>query len=260
MGSFEQICALRGCNEKCYTFPSGSKANVYSREHMVLLQQQREAAESANVAPEHAISRTTTRFLSNPTRTSEPRLDWDMINAMPATKHPGYQISPASLADAVLNMTDKCRNSMMAWLRRFADKNGRFTPNPVIGLLRQRPPKDQDRLKYSTLTAEQYNQKRREDKRLMKETKRRITAWARAAQKAARMKAMSSVQSVVVPTSDSDSDTIPSTGTHSHGHGNAPICAIEGCRETCYQHPEGCLLYTSPSPRDGLLSRMPSSA
>ena len=24
--------------------------------------------------------------------------------------------------------------------------------------------------------------------------------------------------------------------------------------------PEGCLLYTSPSPRDGLLSRMPSSA
>ena len=25
-------------------------------------------------------------------------------------------------------------------------------------------------------------------------------------------------------------------------------------------HPHGCLLYTSPSPRDGLLSRMPSSA
>ena len=25
-------------------------------------------------------------------------------------------------------------------------------------------------------------------------------------------------------------------------------------------HNEGCLLYTSPSPRDGLLSRMPSSA
>ena len=24
--------------------------------------------------------------------------------------------------------------------------------------------------------------------------------------------------------------------------------------------PNGCLLYTSPSPRDGLLSRMPSSA
>ena len=25
-------------------------------------------------------------------------------------------------------------------------------------------------------------------------------------------------------------------------------------------YPKGCLLYTSPSPRDGLLSRMPSSA
>ena len=25
-------------------------------------------------------------------------------------------------------------------------------------------------------------------------------------------------------------------------------------------HPDACLLYTSPSPRDGLLSRMPSSA
>ena len=27
-----------------------------------------------------------------------------------------------------------------------------------------------------------------------------------------------------------------------------------------YAEHEGCLLYTSPSPRDGLLSRMPSSA
>ena len=27
-----------------------------------------------------------------------------------------------------------------------------------------------------------------------------------------------------------------------------------------FQHGEVCLLYTSPSPRDGLLSRMPSSA
>ena len=26
------------------------------------------------------------------------------------------------------------------------------------------------------------------------------------------------------------------------------------------KHPNTCLLYTSPSPRDGLLSRMPSSA
>ena len=28
----------------------------------------------------------------------------------------------------------------------------------------------------------------------------------------------------------------------------------------CGNHDHGCLLYTSPSPRDGLLSRMPSSA
>ena len=27
-----------------------------------------------------------------------------------------------------------------------------------------------------------------------------------------------------------------------------------------YSYSDGCLLYTSPSPRDGLLSRMPSSA
>ena len=27
-----------------------------------------------------------------------------------------------------------------------------------------------------------------------------------------------------------------------------------------HMHPKSCLLYTSPSPRDGLLSRMPSSA
>ena len=33
-----------------------------------------------------------------------------------------------------------------------------------------------------------------------------------------------------------------------------------GLREFRYREMEGCLLYTSPSPRDGLLSRMPSSA
>ena len=32
--------------------------------------------------------------------------------------------------------------------------------------------------------------------------------------------------------------------------------SIDNLRE----HSKGCLLYTSPSPRDGLLSRMPSSA
>ena len=32
------------------------------------------------------------------------------------------------------------------------------------------------------------------------------------------------------------------------------------CRDTITAEDSGCLLYTSPSPRDGLLSRMPSSA
>ena len=32
------------------------------------------------------------------------------------------------------------------------------------------------------------------------------------------------------------------------------------CPEGAPSHYMGCLLYTSPSPRDGLLSRMPSSA
>ena len=38
--------------------------------------------------------------------------------------------------------------------------------------------------------------------------------------------------------------------------------AIEGILEIAREseHPRTCLLYTSPSPRDGLLSRMPSSA
>ena len=31
-------------------------------------------------------------------------------------------------------------------------------------------------------------------------------------------------------------------------------------REECFAYVKNCLLYTSPSPRDGLLSRMPSSA
>ena len=33
-----------------------------------------------------------------------------------------------------------------------------------------------------------------------------------------------------------------------------------GRKSTILTGPLGCLLYTSPSPRDGLLSRMPSSA
>ena len=33
-----------------------------------------------------------------------------------------------------------------------------------------------------------------------------------------------------------------------------------GMESLAYRLPDTCLLYTSPSPRDGLLSRMPSSA
>ena len=35
---------------------------------------------------------------------------------------------------------------------------------------------------------------------------------------------------------------------------------LYGCRESLVDGIRSCLLYTSPSPRDGLLSRMPSSA
>ena len=37
--------------------------------------------------------------------------------------------------------------------------------------------------------------------------------------------------------------------------GNCRMCLVE-----IEKSPKPCLLYTSPSPRDGLLSRMPSSA
>ena len=35
---------------------------------------------------------------------------------------------------------------------------------------------------------------------------------------------------------------------------------IGSCRRAEFVHEDGCLLYTSPSPRDGATSRMPSSA
>ena len=42
----------------------------------------------------------------------------------------------------------------------------------------------------------------------------------------------------------------------------AQIAALKasGCELLFQEQASGCLLYTSPSPRDGLLSRMPSSA
>ena len=41
---------------------------------------------------------------------------------------------------------------------------------------------------------------------------------------------------------------------------SGPEAALHALANTLRQTPSGCLLYTSPSPRDGLLSRMPSSA
>ena len=39
-----------------------------------------------------------------------------------------------------------------------------------------------------------------------------------------------------------------------------PLFELDGDLAPVYTHEKNCLLYTSPSPRDGLLSRMPSSA
>ena len=39
-----------------------------------------------------------------------------------------------------------------------------------------------------------------------------------------------------------------------------PFVVEEKEKGISFTHPVVCLLYTSPSPRDGLLSRMPSSA
>ena len=39
-----------------------------------------------------------------------------------------------------------------------------------------------------------------------------------------------------------------------------PIIDMPGCVEAHEQNSNSCLLYTSPSPRDATLSRMPSSA
>ena len=43
-------------------------------------------------------------------------------------------------------------------------------------------------------------------------------------------------------------------------HPNHPDLKIIAYSDDCPNHIFSCLLYTSPSPRDGLLSRMPSSA
>ena len=48
-------------------------------------------------------------------------------------------------------------------------------------------------------------------------------------------------------------------GTYSYGNGN--FCTLNCQNDWWALHGnQACLLYTSPSPRDGLLSRMPSAA
>ena len=48
-------------------------------------------------------------------------------------------------------------------------------------------------------------------------------------------------------------------GAEHYGMGGSFAGATQGAN-ALGSNPAGCLLYTSPSPRDGLLSRMPSSA
>ena len=53
---------------------------------------------------------------------------------------------------------------------------------------------------------------------------------------------------------------LPYVGASAFSHkGGLHVSAVQKDPKT-YEHVDPCLLYTSPSPRDGLLSRMPSSA
>ena len=56
----------------------------------------------------------------------------------------------------------------------------------------------------------------------------------------------------------------PFIGTGGHGHTypgvSAPFGMVQLSPDTRLEGWDGCLLYTSPSPRDNLPSRMPSSA
>ena len=53
--------------------------------------------------------------------------------------------------------------------------------------------------------------------------------------------------------------TLTHTNTHTHAHAHAHTPTHIQCTYT-HVHTYTCLLYTSPSPRDATLSRMPSSA
>ena len=57
-----------------------------------------------------------------------------------------------------------------------------------------------------------------------------------------------------------DPDLYASTYGRSHDHISLLKTAVYGLTELNREQIRGCLLYTSPSPRDATLSRMPSSA
>ena len=56
------------------------------------------------------------------------------------------------------------------------------------------------------------------------------------------------------------SDPISVIGYNGRGHIKYPLKGYDNEYFTITCEYKSCLLYTSPSPRDGLLSRMPSSA
>ena len=82
--------------------------------------------------------------------------------------------------------------------------------------------------------------------------------------------------SVIIISSDSEGELVPGQFSDAESTGLGEITEFEGLGDSARvegvatldedlgeyegEGSEGCLLYTSPSPRDGLLSRMPSSA
>src|SRR5680860_1823973 len=65
---------------------------------------------------------------------------------------------------------------------------------------------------------------------------------------------------VYVPTRAGDYTPAECTGRHKYVINGKEYNECSFCGVSCPARDYFCLLYTSPSPRDGLLSRMPSSA
>ena len=62
------------------------------------------------------------------------------------------------------------------------------------------------------------------------------------------------------PYSVGEAGRMGGTSRREHGHGKLAWRALQAVLPTPEDFPYTCLLYTSPSPRDATLSRMPSSA